>query len=379
MVQKVAFTSEQNLDQAVEDLVRQMRSANENYNLILFFPSVSYDFELLSKKLANAFPNSEVVGCSTSGEISAHGFTKQSIVMTGLSCNKTSVKGVIVEDADKFPMVYKKHIEEAMRKCGISQNSETSHKDAFAITFINGLCNAEEALLAVLYAVIGNLNFKVLGGSAGDDLKFDRTFVSLNGKVTSRGGVVVFVKSEKKFTIVKENIFKPSGVTLKLTNVDTKQRKIFEINGQSAASSYAKAVGTTVDKVMDVSLLHPIGRAFGEQIFISSIAGVNADQSFNMYCRVLGNTSVELMEQGDVKAIMNQTVSKIKSEIPNAGFVFFINCILRTLQFDTSDYGKYMTDLYRDNFKNFCGFSSYGEQINRVNSNQTLVVLAMEE
>lgn len=125
--------------------------------------------------------------------------------------------------------------------------------------------------------------------------------------------------------------------------------------------------------------MNPLGRMFGDNIFISSIAGVNPDHSFNMYCRCMPNTKVDIMEIGDVKAIMDMTCDAIEANIPNPGFVFFINCILRTLAFETNDQGRYLVDLYQRRFRKVAGFSSYGEQIGKVNSNQTLVVLAMEE
>lgn len=381
MKQDVAFTAKSDLEMAVSDLCSQMKN---DYRLVLFFASSDYDFDKVSAKIAKAYPNSLTIGSTTSGEISKKGFTKGSIVMTGMIASTYEVKmsGVLMDKVSvlpELPMYYKKQLLGAMQKCGIAPNDDNSHRDAFAMTFINGLCNAEESVLATLYATVGNKNFQVIGGSAGDDLKFKETKVSLNGKVTTTGGVVLFVKSAKPFAIVKENIFKPSGRSLKLTKVNTIERKIYEINNESAASAYAKEVGCNKNDIMDVSLSHPIGRNFGSQIFISSIAGVGSDDSFSMYCRVLPNTTVELLELDDVHSIMDSTVDEIERRIPEPGFIFFINCILRTLQFENTSDGKYLTDLYQKKFGCVCGYSSYGEQIGRVNSNQTLVVLAMEE
>ncbi|CEM61066.1 hypothetical protein TPHV1_140014 [Treponema phagedenis] len=38
-----------------------------------------------------------------------------------------------------------------------------------------------------------------------------------------------------------------------------------------------------------------------------------------------------------------------------------------------------MTDLYKKVFPVFCGFSSYGEQIGKINSNQTFVSIVIGE
>lgn len=377
MKQEIAWTKEIGEEAAVRNLVSQLKSTDKKYNLVMFFASVSYDFAVLSKLLKDEFPNSEVVGCSTSGEISAHGFTKNSIVLTTMECNDTKVKGVLIRGAAKFPMIHKKDILATMKECGIFPGAKR-HDDSFAITFVNGLCNAEERLLSLLYSVVDDAEFQVLGGSAGDDLEFNTTYTSLNGEVVTDGGVVVFVKTAKRFLIEKENIFQRSGKKVKLTKVDTENRKLLEINEVPAATEYSRVVGIPESKIGEASLMHPIGRILGNNTFISSIASVNADKSFNMYCRVMPNTVVDIMELGDVKQIIDDTCIKMKNTIPEPGFVFFINCILRTLQFDTDKNGDYLVSTYNKHFGKVCGFSSYGEQIHRVNSNQTLVVLAIE-
>lgn len=379
MKQEIAWTNNPNVDAAVDDLMRQIHDRGSKVALVMFFASINYNFEELSRKLKDRFPGSEVVGCTTSGEISSHGFTKNSIVLTTMVCDRTRVRGVLVRGGAKYPMIDKDNILMAMRDCGIYPGGEGSHKDSFAITFINGLCNAEECMLSLLYAIVQDNDFQVLGGSAGDNLQFNTTYASLNGECVSDGGVIVFVKTSKKFTIQKENIFKPSGRKVVLTEVDTANRKLLTIDGKPATTEYARAVGIPENKIDDASLMNPLGRMFGDNIFISSIAGVNSDRSFNMYCRVMPNTKVDIMELGDVKSIMDSTCNAIEEYIPRPGFVFFINCILRTLAFESNDQGHYLVNLYQNRFGKVVGFSSYGEQIGKVNSNQTLVVLAMEE
>ena len=80
------------------------------------------------------------------------------------------MSGVIFDDADQFPIIHKPQIEDAARKVGITMHRRGANKDCFALTFINGLCNAEESTLALLNAVIGDDDFVIVGGSAGDDL-----------------------------------------------------------------------------------------------------------------------------------------------------------------------------------------------------------------
>lgn len=379
MKQEIAWTNNTDTAKAVDELVHQIKGSHSSINLVMFFASVSYDFVELSRKLKSQFPSSEVVGCSTSGEISEHGFTNQSIVLTTMSDDRTKVKGVKIPNGATYPMIYKNDIAKAMRDVGLKPGLVGSHKDSFAFTFINGLCNAEECILSLIYSILGDDEFQIIGGSAGDDLKFEKTYVSLNGDVVTDGGVAVFVRTQRKFTIQKENIFTTSGRKAVFTRVDTATRKLLTLNGGPAATEYAKLLHIQESQIGDASLMNPLGRLFGDNIFISSIAGVNPDKSLSMYCRVMPNTKVDVMELGNVEQIMDSTCDAIDREIQRPGFVFFVNCILRTLAFEKNNQGTYLVNLYRKRYDKVVGFSSYGEQIGKVNSNQTLVVLAMED
>ena len=376
MRQEIAWSNARSENDAVKELVSKINVGSKPI-LVMFFASVQYDFELLSKLIKEKFPTSEVVGVSTAGEICDKGFVKNSVLLTTMIDDRTTVKGVLVPEGQKIPYLYKDRIESAMRACSITPGGK--HEDSFAISFINGLCNAEECLLSLIYALIKDDNFRIMGGTAGDDLKFKTTYVSLNGEVVTDGGVFVFVKTKRAFTIEKENIFKESGKTVKISEVSTRKRILKTINGKPAASEYARILGISESEIGNASLMHPIGRIFGDNIYISSIVNVNPDKSFNMYCRVIPNTKADIMDKGDAKAIMESTCDAIDNKISKPGFIFFVNCILRTLAFEKTDEGRYLADLYNKRYGKVAGFSSYGEQIGRVNSNQTLVVLAMEE
>lgn len=377
MKQEVAWTNKGDVKAAVADISSQIKDKSAGVNLVMFFASSCYDFQELSTEIKKLFPSSEVVGCSTSGEVGPEGFTKDSIVLTTMADPKVAAKGILIQDGNKYPVAEEDRIINTMRSCGIAPGGR--HPDSFAITFVNGLCNVEEILASLLYCVVDDEQFRVIGGSAGDDLKFECTYVSLNGEVTTNGGVFVFVKTSKKFTIVKENIFEPTGRKTIVTKINENGRVLYELNDRPAQSEYERIVGNQGTDFGTTSLMNPLGRVFGDNIYIASIASVNADKSFNLYCRVMPNTKIDIMRVGDVQSIMDETVRKIEEDVPKPGYIFLVNCILRTVQFGTSHDDKYLTKLYSEKFGKFAGYSSYGEQINRISSNQTLVVLAMEE
>ena len=169
-----------------------------------------------------------------------------SIVLNAIydgTSGRSKFKGVLIDDADKFPMVHKKSIESAASSIGIQLSSPNCSRDAFAISLICGLLTAEEGILSLLYSIIKDPKFMIAGGSAGDDLKFKATSVSYNGKVSENGAVILFVKTSCKFKIYKENIFKRTGKTVMLTGVNPESHTVTSIDGQNPKKRYAQVVG----------------------------------------------------------------------------------------------------------------------------------------
>ena len=175
MVQDVVQTTQSNVSKAVQEVSQRLKRDPSQYNAIIFFASSSYNFEELSAELYKAFPKAEVIGASTSGEITATGFTKNSLVVNAIMDSRTRFKGVLVDDVDKFPVVQRADIDKAASSIGINFTSQAISRDSFAISLICGLLNAEEGLLSLLYSLIKDPNFLVAGGSAGDDLQFKAT------------------------------------------------------------------------------------------------------------------------------------------------------------------------------------------------------------
>lgn len=379
MIQDIAFSEKKELDAALEDVYLQLPKGNM-YGAIIFYASTIYDFEILSKKLKEHFSKAELIGTTTAGEISSKGgFSSNSLVVCGLYDNRTRFAGILIDGADKFPIVHKKKIEEAARNCGILLQSKGANKDAFAITFINGLCNAEESVLSLINSIIGDDDFMIAGGSAGDDCHFSKTYVCYNGEIASDGAAVLFVKTACKFQIVKENIFKPSGKKAVLTGVIPETRTITSIDGKNAKKRYAEILGIHESSAEDATIQHPLGRVYGGHVFLSSLASFNKDGSVVMYSRVIKDSVVEIMEPVDEIAETEQTCKAVMEKISKPGCVLFVNCIYRTIQFNQKHLFDKVADVWKNYFGKFCGFSSYGEQIGKQNSNQTLVAVVIEE
>lgn len=378
MKQEVVISKNPDVKQAVDELYRKLKNKKDPI-LVIFLASTLYDFDILTKEIKKYFPKSEVVGATTSGEIVKEGFIDKSIVLTTLTCDKTKVKATLIKDAVKFPVLEKNKILKTAEECGINCNSSDFHKDAFAMTLINGNCSIEEIILSLFYAVIKNDEFQLAGGSAGDDMKFQKTFISLNGEITSTGAVIIFFKTQCNFKIVKENIYYPIGESLVLTDVDIEKRKIKKIDNRNPTDVLSEKIKIPKHMLSEQILNYPLGRVIGNETYLCSLKNIDSQGMLDLYINIMPNTKLEILKSANVIETVENTCEKIQKEVNNVKFMFFINCILRTLDLKNLQQCNLITQIYDKHFPTFCGFSSYGEQYNKLNLNQTVVMIAMGE
>lgn len=377
MQQEVVSTRLKDAESAAQDLAGQLKNRPESYKAVIFMAAISYDFESLSKAIKDKFPSSEVIGTTTAGEIDTTGFKNDSVVLTTMSDMGTNVKGVLIEKGSKYPVAFKDDILKALNECGIRPGDKQSHKNAFAIAFINGVYNAEETILSNFYSIIKDDDFKLAGGTAGYTGNEPKTFVSYNGRTTQDGAAMLFVKTPCKFDIRQEDIFNPTGKTVFVTESDTVKRTIYKLDNRPAKQVYAEKIGASETAAEGMTFENPFGRHINGSIHIAALAGFGTDKSISTFARIVPNSTLEMMHIGNAEQKCDETCSGILSVIQRPKFVLMMTCITRTMYFARSRLSEKIIAKYNRAFPTFCGFSCYGEQIGKVHCNQTLVTVAI--
>jgi hypothetical protein len=339
--------------------------------------AITYDFAALSAEIKSRFPDSEVIGASTAGEICPDGFLNGSVVLTTMSDPSTRVRAVLMENGSKYPASSAGDVRAALSACGIRCGDRNSHKDAFAIAFINGVYNAEETILTTFYSIIQNDDFQLAGGTAGYTGSEAKTFVSVNGKTTQDGAAFLFVKTPRPFDIRQEDIFKPTGKTVSVTVADPVGRIINKLDGKSARTVYAEKLGVDEKRAESMTFENPFGRYLNGELHIAALAGFPGRGEISLFARVVPNSTLALMHIGDPLQKCEETCAGIRNAIPNPRFVLLLTCITRTLFFEREKISGQIIRKYNDTFPVFCGFSCYGEQKGRIHCNQTLVTVVI--
>jgi hypothetical protein len=360
---KIAFSSKESISDVVEEI--KNKTGEIKSRLVIFFASTKYDLEKIGKSLEKEYPGSDVIGCSTSGELISGQMLKNSVVVQVLDAGTVSDVAVTVLEHIKE----NGDLEKCLKDLEKHYNQKLSQMDTekyVGIILFDGLSGAEEKVLDKL----GNLTDLIfVGGSAGDDLKFKKTCVFARGKSLSDAAVLAVIKPTRGYEIIKTQSFKALNVTLKADEVDEAARTVVKFNGRSAVEAYAKAAGTTVDKVSEKFMSNPVGLMVGSEPFVRSPQQVK-DGKMVFYCNIKKGAELALLESTDIIKDTGKAIAKVSD---SAGVINF-NCILRTLELEakkqTEEYGRLFSKT------NMIGFSTYGEAyLGHINQTATILVL----
>ena len=361
-----AFSTQNTAEASVKELADGLTAFAPK--LVLFFASTKYAPDNVCRLMQDAFPESEVFGCSTAGEIVSGQMLDNSIVAMAFSAQA-------IEDLD-IQVVENLHDEQALAGAfsAFENHFNTPMADIdpaehVGIILIDGLAGAEEGFIES----VGDLtNVTFIGGSAGDDLKFIATHVYANGKSYRNAAILAMLKPGVEFTFIKTQSFRDLGKPLEVTKADESNREVIEFNGQPAAISYAAAVGTSVDKAHEFFIKNPIGLVIDGEPYVRSPQQIK-DSSLLFYCGVMEGMELSLLESTDILKDTRQAIDQAAEELGGVSGIVNFNCILRTLELKE----KSLTQGYGNLFEAVptIGFSTYGEQfLGHINQTATMLV-----
>lgn len=340
--------------------------------LVMFFPSKKYDISEVARIFKEYLPDVDVVGCTTAGELSNRGFTEGSISALSIAADDFEVAPYLIKDIKQKALFAKDDLLSEAGKIGLTPDST----DGFILTLIDSSQAAEEKILTLLCNTFPKLN--LVGGSAADE-DFKETLVSVNGETMENAAAIVFVRTSHEILFYKENIYTPTHIQLEVTSANIQKREVLELNGKPAAEEYARILGIDLDYLRDnfrdVFFENPLGRTFGEDIWITAPTAIVDDKAIAFASLILPRTMVKLLKPIDAVAEAAKTVQTVKQKLPNCKGAILFNCLLRYLQFKKDNQREVIAQEYAK-LGPICGFNTHGEQLQRHHMNQTLTLIA---
>ena len=367
-----AITTSRDPGRAAHDLAAVL--LQEDCCLVLLFVSPKYDMATLALALPGAFGAVKVAGCTTSGEIGPGGYAEHSIVGISFAQPDFAASLGLVRNL--------RHMDAADMQATVRQTRLAiydaapwaRHENLFAVTLIDGMCGCEELVVSAMCGALAGIPLR--GGSAGDGLQFQKTFIYHEGAFRSDCALVAVIATRRQFRAFKTEHFLPGTEKNVVTGADPQRRVVTEINAEPAAEEYARITGLAIDQLTPMAFAtHPMVVRVAEQSFVRSVQRVNEDLSLTFLCAIDEGVVLTVAQGGDLVRNLDETFAGIARDIGEPELVIAFDCILRGLELDYRKTRAEAGSLMDRNHA--AGFCTYGEQYDEMHVNQTLSGIAI--
>ncbi len=357
---------------AVVDLYNQL--AMPDMELVVFHCSAAYDLSRVADTINKLFQGVTVVGCTTAGEIGLSGYQEGGIC--GYSFAKFSATATVqvFNDLSGFSVAEGVDAITARRHELEDQVGSVTPLNTFAFMMIDGLSMREEMVARAVHGGLGEI--PLIGGSAGDGLRFEQTNVFHDGAFRSNCAVVVLVQTLFRFKAFKTQHFIRTEERIVVTDSVPSKRTIMEINGYPAVQEYARAVGLTVKELTPmIFAAYPVMVRIGDAEYMRSIQRVTPEGDLVFYCAIDTGIVLTVAKGVDLIDNLERALHEVVSDIGQPQIIIGCDCILRNLEIKQKgllDRASQVLKRYR-----VVGFNTYGEQFNGMHVNQTFTGIAI--
>jgi hypothetical protein len=223
-------------------------------DLMVVFSSVNYDQEKMLKGVRSISKSTPLVGCSDAGEITEEGPSSKQVAVMALASKDIDFSVGIGKGAGKDS-----------RKAGqeAAKNAKKKAKGDLSlfVSLLDGLAENGAAAVRGVQDVLGN-SFPIMGGSAGDDFLFKKTYEYYNDKVLSDCVVGIGLSGKFSFGVGVRHGWEPVGLPMKATK--SKGGKLMEVNNRPALSIYEDYFGKkseelTEEPIARMAYTYPLG------------------------------------------------------------------------------------------------------------------------
>ena len=341
----------------------------DEIELLLFHTSTLFDLDTVAKEISARFPHVNIVGCTSAGEFNKNGYGTEKLLAVAFLKNEFSIATALVPNLGEVNFDEAHDIASGLRRALQGRERRYDTEQHFVISVLDGLTRHEEHFLETFATAFGNIPH--LGGSAGDDLKLEATYVFYNGEFHRDAAVLLLVGTGKPFTVFSIDHINSPVSKLVVTHADPESRTVHEINGEPAAQYYASLLGMKAeDLTPDVFSLFPLAVLVGGKYFIRSIQKVDlATNAITFYCAVDIGIILTFVQLGDCIEALESKLDKLRAQLGEPEFVYACDCFLRRLEIQQ---GKNDHEIRRLQQKyKVAGFNAYGEHIHSIHLNQT--------
>lgn len=368
-----AFSTDPSAAEAVRDVARALDQPNAAVTAL--FVSPKYNLREAAEEIGRAFEKT-VIGCTTSGEITPEGYARHSLTGFSIASDELEVHPYLISSLHELDSVKIDDTVAPMRD-RLSDLLRTSPEArAFGLLLVDGLSGMEERVIGMLGNALRDV--PIVGGSAGDDLAFRRTYVYHGGEFLSDAAIFALFVTTLPFRIIKTQHFIASDTRLVITRAAPERRLVHEINGRPAAEEYARIIDRKIEDLTPIVFSeYPLMLRLGGEYYVRSIQRVNEDRSLTFFCAIDDGIVLRLARGENLVENLKSAFRDARADVPNIKLTIGCDCILRRLEVADKALEPEVNEVLKEN--HVIGFNTYGEQHQSVHINQTFTGVALGE
>ena len=200
-------------------------------DFVVVFCSSSYDYDKVVETVRAQTGEASLIGASTAGEFTDEQAGEGGIVVTAIASDEmifyTGIGHGLSDDLHGA-------VEEAAAQI---PDEQADHPHRVGINLHDGLTGRGEEIAMLAYQ---QFPIPFSGGSAGDDIALEETFVFHNDQIATDSIVLAVIGSEKPFALGVEHGHEPVSEPLAVTEADGSV--VHELDGKPAFAAFADAV-----------------------------------------------------------------------------------------------------------------------------------------
>ena len=364
----VSLWSEDAPTDAFAAAVAEAAAAGDFALALVWFSRSRHAGAALARRLHEAAPALPAIGCSTAGEVTPDGLQDGGALAVLLPAARFEARILLLENIDRLGVE-----EIAGRAAAARREVGARAARTFAFALMDGMTLAEEATAAALQRGLDDV--ELVGGSAGDGMRFEAAEQICGGRAHERAAVLAVISTSLAFRTFSDNNFVPTDTKLVVTRADVDRRVVHELDAEPAADAYAAALGVTRE-ALDGPLFatRPLVLRIGGEYYCRSVRELHPDGSLSFFCAIDTGLVLTLARSEGIVRASRAMLDALEAELGELDCLVGFDCVYRRLDAEQREATGRMEALLRE--RRFVGFHTYGEQYRSMHLNQTFTGVA---
>ncbi|TSC85170.1 MAG: hypothetical protein G01um101417_37 [Parcubacteria group bacterium Gr01-1014_17] len=301
-------------------------------DIVFVFSSIKYDQEAVLKGANKAAGGAFVVGGSAAGEITSW----------ATEFDAVNAMAITAAPSVRFFTGYGEGVSKNSSKAGADAAKavlKAAGKEKIGLFFMipDGMTGDGAEIVRGAQSVLGE-NFPIIGGSAGDDYLFKKTFEYYGDQVFTDAVVGIGMAGKFSYGFGIRHGWEPVGLPLKVTKAEGAVIK--EIDGKPALAVYEGYFGKEASELVKEPLArmaytYPLGMAVegSDEFLIRDPVVANEKGEITVAAKIPEGSSIRLMIGDREKAIgaakwaAERAKEQLEGAIPR--FILMFNCMAR--------------------------------------------------